>query len=521
MSKETPPTRTRIHHKGVLESFKETIESLVVAFVLAFVFRAFVVEAFVIPTGSMADTLRGAHFDLLCRNCGYEYNFGFNPTDYVMTGTNRVYPKGYIPPEPIGVTPTRMRAARTGTPICPMCGCQADTEARQRVNNGDRILVLKYLYQFRDPQRWDVVVFKNPVDPQENYIKRLVGRPGEKLQIIDGDIYIDDMIQHKPDHVQDDLWIEVFNNDYQPAASTYRASNYPELWQQPFVLKSGPEQWVTDQPGGSFEFTGSAEPSMLQFNSNRMRYLLGGLCAYNGPRSDPIQFASDLKFGFVLTPNAEAGSVAITLGKYRRTYRAQITFDGTCTITDEQEDLVLAEEQFAPLQAGVPIEISFASIDHRLRITLGDSRLDYTGANSAEQWGYDSSWERPPVPSVALAGAGGRFKLDRVVLYRDILYTNYDSHGMGPGRATEPDGPFTLDEDEFFVCGDNSPYSSDSRFWNVPGKGNHGSSYRMGTVPREYLIGRALFVYWPRGFSLHPKVRFSLVPNVGDMRFIH
>ena len=40
-------------------SVRETIESIIIAFVLAFVFRAFVVEAFVIPTGSMAPTLLG------------------------------------------------------------------------------------------------------------------------------------------------------------------------------------------------------------------------------------------------------------------------------------------------------------------------------------------------------------------------------------------------------------------------------------------------------------------------------
>ena len=42
---------------------KEVVESIAIAFVLAFVFRAFVVEAFVIPTGSMAPTLLGKHME--------------------------------------------------------------------------------------------------------------------------------------------------------------------------------------------------------------------------------------------------------------------------------------------------------------------------------------------------------------------------------------------------------------------------------------------------------------------------
>ena len=42
--------------KGVAQSLKEALDHIILAFILAFVFRAFVVEAFVIPTGSMATT---------------------------------------------------------------------------------------------------------------------------------------------------------------------------------------------------------------------------------------------------------------------------------------------------------------------------------------------------------------------------------------------------------------------------------------------------------------------------------
>ena len=52
-------------------NIKDTIESILVAFILAFIFRAFVVEAFVIPTGSMANTLYGYHKETTCEKCGY------------------------------------------------------------------------------------------------------------------------------------------------------------------------------------------------------------------------------------------------------------------------------------------------------------------------------------------------------------------------------------------------------------------------------------------------------------------
>src|SRR5256886_13937776 len=60
--------------KGV----KETIESILIAFVLAFIFRAFVVEAFVIPTGSMATTLLGAHIRFKCPDCGYDFTVNYS-----------------------------------------------------------------------------------------------------------------------------------------------------------------------------------------------------------------------------------------------------------------------------------------------------------------------------------------------------------------------------------------------------------------------------------------------------------
>ena len=55
-----------------------TFEWLITAFALAFVFRAFVMEAFRIPTGSMADTLLGAHYTMRCTQCGYKYYYGQN-----------------------------------------------------------------------------------------------------------------------------------------------------------------------------------------------------------------------------------------------------------------------------------------------------------------------------------------------------------------------------------------------------------------------------------------------------------
>jgi signal peptidase I len=81
--------------------------------------------------------------------------------------------------------------------------------------------------------------------------------------------------------------------------------------------------------------------------------------------------------------------------------------------------------------------------------------------------------------------------------------------------------PLTLQKDQYFVLGDNSPNSSDGRYWRTDGIGNQGKTYRQGIVPADYLVGKAMFVYWPGGFKPFPWFRLAIVPNVGKMRFIY
>ncbi len=57
---------------------------------------------------------------------------------------------------------------------------------------GDRILVNKFIYKFRKPKRGDVIVFIAPVDKKKDFIKRLVGLPGENLKISNGTVLIND-----------------------------------------------------------------------------------------------------------------------------------------------------------------------------------------------------------------------------------------------------------------------------------------------------------------------------------------
>lgn len=59
------------------------------------------------------------------------------------------------------------------------------------LDNGDNLLVDKLSYRFTDIQRYDIVVFEYQHEENCYYIKRVIGLPGETVQIVDGAIYVD------------------------------------------------------------------------------------------------------------------------------------------------------------------------------------------------------------------------------------------------------------------------------------------------------------------------------------------
>ena len=120
-------------------------------------------------------------------------------------------------------------------------------------------------------------------------------------------------------------------------------------------------------------------------------------------------------------------------------------------------------------------------------------------------------------PKVEIFGSG-KLTLSHVAVFRDIHYTS-ESYNGTRGRAA--DKPFELGDDEYFVLGDNSPNSEDCRWWRARGISNPPlPPYKVGIVPRDYLVGKALFVYWPSGFRPFDQFPIGIIPNVGLMRFI-
>lgn len=57
-------------------------------------------------------------------------------------------------------------------------------------DNGDFLLVDEISYRFKDPVRGDVIVFRAPTEEKQYYIKRVIGLPGEKIVVKDGEVFI-------------------------------------------------------------------------------------------------------------------------------------------------------------------------------------------------------------------------------------------------------------------------------------------------------------------------------------------
>lgn len=59
------------------------------------------------------------------------------------------------------------------------------------LSDGDNLIVDKITYRFSDPKRYDIIVFPYQYEENTYFIKRIIGLPGETVQIVDGIIYID------------------------------------------------------------------------------------------------------------------------------------------------------------------------------------------------------------------------------------------------------------------------------------------------------------------------------------------
>jgi signal peptidase I len=540
------------------ESWRDTIESVVFAFVLAFLFRTFEAEAFVIPTGSMAPTLYGRHKETNCEKCGYKIVVGASDEVDADSGNllgqlERVKENGKVRAEIVN-------GVRVASAVCPNCRFENTGLTNKLAFNGDRILVNKYPYEFGEPDRFDVFVFKWPQQPETNYIKRLIGLPNETIRIQRGDVYRWDpetrqeTILRKPDpNKQRKLQIPVYDDQFpasdlegvwpdrwagmRPAANGELGGwrDDAEGWQRSketddraFTLTASPEwRWLryrhyVPSPGTWAQITNKAplEPRAQ---------LISDFCGYNAYAADGRGSTEDIDYGpfwvgdltinLELTLDELSPDAEVLLELVEGVYRYQVRIDpnsGKATLV--QGSAARGElEETAMLSANTSLDgpgtyrLSFANVDDRLSLWIDDELVDF---------GPEAAYTRLPTANslptdadltpVGIAVRGARARAVNLLLERDVYYRAESQH-PGGGRfrselASLLDDPRawagrylqdweqldTLDlrigPDSYLALGDNSPRSSDSRLW--PGEK---------TVPREFLVGKAFYIYWPHG----------------------
>ena len=490
--KRPQPQESLAHrHQHSVESIITLLEWLVVAFILALMFMTFAMQAFQIPTGSMAETLRGAHYRIRCVRCGHGFDVGNDATSY-------------------------------GRPQCPNCDYVEPPHALGPVNNGDRIFVLKSIYQFFEPKRWDVVVFKNPTNPLDNYIKRLIALPEETVELVNGDVFIDGKIVRKPASVQKELWMPIFLQDYQPLEA---AGHFNELilqgqdsnnktWKPPFENEPNSSWQLDNETVFTLGEESGTQHTIVYApdNPNDFRAFYG----YNessGYSFKPI--VSDLMVSFYAKCENPDGHVGASLEKYGVHYSARVEFGGAMVFTktvNGQTTQLRSPMLSGGIETGRFEKFEFANVDQQLVFRWGDKRFTYDLSKDEGFQPVNGHYEKPPTVKIF---ASGPSQIRHFGLYRDTFYMGEESISL---RATQ-ETPFTLGSDEFFVCGDNSNNSLDARLWSTPGIGSNGHVYRVGTVPRDYMMGKAVMVYWSQAFRPAGNLP-SMIPNLGNLKVI-
>ena len=79
------------------------------------------------------------------------------------------------------------------------------------LDNDDYLIATKLDYRFHQPQRGDIIIMRDPYDPSKDFIKRIIGEPGERLLIKDGHVYINGHLLAEP-YLASEAW--TVNNNW-------------------------------------------------------------------------------------------------------------------------------------------------------------------------------------------------------------------------------------------------------------------------------------------------------------------
>lgn len=514
----SPPSPPRPRREPLLT----WIAGFVDLFVWLLVLKSFFLPLFIIPTGSMAQTLAGAYADHTCPNCGWAYEVGVHET-----------PHPPIPPLPILIQCPNCRYVQQTASVSP-------TGVKLKPKSGDRIVLHGWMYDWGAPfsaKRWDVVVFKNPNQPEENYIKRLIGIPGDTIEVIDGDIFVtpkgesEPRISRKTRFAQCALWIPYYDHDYLPRGEGREGRNY---YKPRWEARATADAWK-ELDSRAPRFDGLAAPrAEIQFvtgpkGSDRPGLIqdINGYNAYHGYDTvPPPEIVTDVRLSADVEFAAGDGYVELQISKYDNLFAARLYRDGRLSLTRTTGDGQTQEWGSANVSVSQrPVTLSIGHADYQVVVEFDGRRAL---VSSPEHYSVKAAAVRgrgrlAASPTARVAAEKAQLTLHHLKIDRDVHYTSRTVNNF-PGRGIEGT-PVKLRDDEYFCMGDNSPASHDGRWWRADDLGPHlraryeRGEYTVGTVPADQMVGPAFLVYWPGFMPLLPSGP-NLLPDLGRVRWI-
>ena len=129
------------------------------------------------------------------------------------------------------------------------------------IEPGDRLVGFRMAYLKEEPKRFDVIIFRYPVDESQSFIKRVIGLPGETVTVKDGKIYIDGKEQTQavsfcpeemagsfgPYEVPEDSYFVMGDNRNNSLDSRYWDNTYVK--KEAILAKAGFRYWPLNKVG--------------------------------------------------------------------------------------------------------------------------------------------------------------------------------------------------------------------------------------------------------------------------------
>lgn len=410
--------------------------------VAALLTRTWLVQGLIVPielsAGSMAPAYLGPHRMVRCDACSFRFACGLD------------------------------RLPAGGDAVCPNCGERGNDLAHRADRLGTRVLLDRTAFARRPPRRWESIVFRCPAAAQQYCLKRVVGLPGEAVEIRQGDIFVDGRIARKTLDQTRAMKLLVHDAAFVPAAASASAPR----WQP----RAAASHWREIAPG-HFKFdSGRAKAGpldWLEFRPLDDRPMTDDI-GYNQGETRRLNLIQDVGLSAVIEAagTEAAGSGVLALQAVDGAESFEVRLDPPSGLIElHHNGRRAARASIAPDRLRKTV-LELFLVDRRLLLAVGgETMLAYPYRRGAS----DRTRSNSPL---AIGASRLAVELTQLRVWRDVYYT-YTDPGVGRVRRGIG-GPYSLAAAEFFVLGDNSPISQDSR--TLP----------SGGIPAKLIVGKPL-----------------------------